>query len=282
MKKLILFIFFLLNSIVLLAGEKEIISMASEYYSRGMYHSAVSEAMRYQFIYPEGDLYPQSLFIMGNAYFRGDNYSAASDSFQGCFDRFPATYYGEASLCRLGYMRLSLGSPFFSLRTFQKYDYVYPSGRFSEDVLIYKGYAKALIHDHEGVIDDMKTYREKYPEGKYAGKADELEGLILNEINRPRKSMKVAVLGSLVLPGFGHFYTGNIGNGVLSLCSNALFIGLIYHGYRQKDIFQIAFFSLVELSFYQYSLVGAMRDVHEYNSSSALDRQIRLSLKADF
>ncbi len=37
------------------------------------YYQAITECMRYQYCYPKGDQYPESLLIMSRAYFYGGN-----------------------------------------------------------------------------------------------------------------------------------------------------------------------------------------------------------------
>ena len=111
---------------------------------------------------------------------------------------------------------------------------------------------------------------------------DRLSSDIAAEEARPKKSFALATMGSIVMPGFGYFYTGNYKLGAISLLSNACFIALAVHGVLTGNIFQLMFFGLIELSFYQNSIYGAMRSVAEYNSNERFTRRVRLQMQQHF
>jgi len=266
----------------LLASEAELIGLAKEHLKRGEYYSAITESMRYQHLHPGGAFYPRSLLIMGEAYYRGGNYYEGTTVMAECFTRFKTRKEGEEALISLGYMRLQKGSAFYAGRTYQEYNYLYREGAYREEAAGDICYAAALQFDIGASKKAIGAYREAYPEGKYLEKVRELNDLIDREINRPKKSLGIAVAGSLLLPGFGHFYTENYGEGFLSLATNAALVFLIYDGYRDDNKFRMAFFSLMEFSFYQYSLFGAVRDVYEYNSRDSFYESVRLSIRRHF
>ena len=64
--------------------------------------------------------------------------------------------------------------------------------------------------------------------------------------------------------------------------SIAFFAFLIYNGYRNDDLFQMIFFSVVEATFYQYSIMSAIRNVYEYNKQDNFFKRIKLSLSTTF
>jgi len=264
------------------ADEKGLIETAEFYLAEKNYYGSITEAMRYQYLYPSGANYSRSVLIMGKASLHGENYQAAHDFFTQCYSRYPGTAAAEESLYLSGYVSLTRGSPYFALRTFQKYEYIYPDGMFLEKTRLGKCYSLALGDRALESLQEVRKFRAGRQVSALDKDAGEFEKMVLDEINRPRKSMALAVLGSAVVPGFGHFYTGNIGTGLLSFFSNSLLIYLIYDGIRSDNRFQWVFFSLVELSFYQYSLYGAMRDVYEYNSGEKFYQSLRVKIDASF
>ncbi len=263
-------------------AETELIGLAQEHLERGEYYNAVTESMRCQFLYPGGRRYARSLIIMGRAYYKGGNYYEAASVMSDCFTRFKAREEGEEALIDLAYIRLMTGSPFYAYRTYQEYNYLYGGGAYREEAAGGICYATALQFDIEASKRAIAAYREAYPEGKYLEKVKELNDLIDSEVNRPKKSLGIAVAGSLLFPGFGHFYTENYGAGFLSLATNAALIFLIYDGVRDDNKFRMIFFSVMEFSFYQYSLFGAVRDVYEYNSRDSFYKSVRLSVRRRF
>ena len=71
-------------------------------------------------------------------------------------------------------------------------------------------------------------------------------------------------------------------SGFFSFLSNAFFLYLIYNGVKTDNMYQVFFCSFVELSFYQYSIYGAMREVTHYNSRENFYQKVRLGISTDF
>lgn len=266
----------------LFADGAEIISLMKANIESGDYYSAVTEGMRYRFLFPGGPLIPASLLLSGEAYYRGGNYYEAASAFSDCYQSHRATPEAERALLSLAYIRLATGSPFFALRTYQEYRYVYPDGRFREEADIDACYAMALQSDFDGTRAGLASYDSRYPNGTYYVHARELERLVDEEINRPRKSLAVSVGGSILVPGFGHFYTGHYLEGFLALFTNSAFLYLIYDAWRDDNKFRMAVFGFAGFTVYQYSLVSSVRNVYEYNSREPFNRSVRLAARRHF
>lgn len=264
------------------AGPGQLIPLAKSQMSKGDYYGAITECMRYRYCYPGGAEYPLSMLIQGEAYYRGGNYAEATRITAECFERYKQRREGEQALINLGHMRLMSGSPFFAFRTYQEYLYLYPGGQFREEATLDMCRAIALEGDLAGARARLDGYARTYPDGRYLENVRELQYLIDSEINRPKKSLAVSILGSLFIPGFGHFYTGRYTTGIFTLASNAALLFLIYDGYRDDNTFRMVFFSLAEISLYQYSLYAAVRNVYEYNSRDEFYRAVRLAIRKNF
>ena len=181
-----------------------------------------------------------------------------------------------------GAFRLRKGSPFFAYRTYQDYLSAYPAGAFSERAYVERAYALAYMDQLQDASSAFAYYRKKYPAGAYLDEVAFAESVLYAEMARPRKSLALAVTGAIVLPGFGHFYAGNVRIGFLQLASNAAMIGLIVHGFSRNNLFEILAASFIELSFYQYSIYAAFSQVEKYNSHEPLKQQMRLGMKKSF
>lgn len=264
------------------ASENELVSLAQKHLDNLEYYNSITESMRYQFLYPAGKYYSLSLLIMGEAYYRGGNYNAASETMLSCYDKFKNHRDGERALVELGHMRLIAGSPFFSYRSYLEYQYIYPKGTYSEQASIGKCYALASQLELDESTKAIEEYYRAYPDGLYYSNAKELQNLITTEINRPKKSVAISVAGSILIPGFGNFYTGRYATGFFSFLSNALLLYLIYDGYRDDNKFRMIFFSVMEFSFYQYSLYSSVRNVYEYNSRKEFQKDMKISAQKTF
>jgi outer membrane protein assembly factor BamD (BamD/ComL family) len=264
------------------ASEEDIINLAGSYYNNNEYYNAISETMRYQYLYPEGVYYPGSLILMANAYYKGDNYYKATETLTICYERFKNTSEGGEALLNLGNLRLMKGSPYFACRTFQEYQYIYSNGKFKEDVLVNMSYAQVLTDDFEGALKSINDYHNNYPDGKYSDDVNQLKSLVNEEINKPKKNVWVSVTGSIFIPGFGHFYAGKNITGIVSFLSNAALIYLFCDAYKDDNKFRMLVFGMGELTFYQYSLYSAISNVYEYNSKENFRKSVKLGIITKF
>lgn len=264
------------------ASERELLDLASEHIERREYYSAITEMMRYQFLYPGGRHYAESMLLMGRAYFRGGNYYQATALMESCYSRYGKTPEGGQALIGLGSMRLLGGSPELAYRSFREYALIHPRGPYMQEASLGIAYARALQYDLPGALRAGDEYGLDFPGGRYVENLKEFRYLIESEVNRPRKSLALSVAGSILVPGFGHFYTGKYLTGLLSLATNAVLIFLIYDAWRDDNRFRMLVFGAAELAFYQYSLYSAIRNVYEYNSREAFNKSVRLAFPVRF
>ena len=219
---------------------------------------------------------------MSDAYRKGENYSKAINTLSECYKRYIDLPEGEEALYMIGYTRLSMGSPYFAYRSFQEYQYIYKGGKFTEDVSYDLFLTLILLKDLDSAKKAADDYKNNYTDGKYLKEVNDLQLLIDDQINRPKKNVWISAIGSIFIPGFGHFYTGKYRVGIFSLVSNALFIYLFYDGYRDRDKMRMIVFGLAELSFYNYSLYSSISDVYEYNDNSQFYKSISLRIEKKF
>jgi hypothetical protein len=278
----IIIIIFIINNISVFASEKDLIDLAESHNRQGEYYNAITEVMRYQYIYRKGTLFPKSMLILSESYYRGGNFDQTIKTLGKCHEKFKNLPEGERALYDIGYVRLVQGSAYFAFRTFKEYEYIYKDGIYKEDIARDMCYTLALLKDLKGAKKAIVDYEINYSEGKYQKEINDFQILVDNEINRPKKSLLVSVLGSIVIPGFGHFYAGKFGTGVFSLVSNAALSYLFYRGYKEKDKVQMIVFGFAEFTFYQYSLYSSIRNVYEYNNNEQFYKSIRLSAVKEF
>ncbi len=277
----ILFMYLFLNSDIF-ASEKDLINLAESHNKNGEYYNTITEIMRYQYLYPKGVLFPRSMLILSEAYYKGGNYDKTINILTECHERFRNLPEGEKAFYSLGYVRLVTGSPYFALRSYKEYEYMYKDGKYKENIARDMCYTLTLLKDLKGARKAIYDYETNYSEGKYLKEIKDLQIMVDEEINRSGKSLLGSVLGSIVIPGFGHFYTGKYDAGIFSLVSNALFIYLFYNGYKEKDKTQMIVFGFAEFTFYQYSLYSSIRNVYEYNNNEQFYKSIRLGASKEF
>ncbi len=267
-----------------MAGEGDIMAMALRFYAAGDYYAAITEAMRYQCLYPGGSLSGQSMLLMGKAYYKGSNYRAALNVFASVHRSHGGKDEGDEALYLAGFVHLMKGSPAEAARLRDLYRAAYRKGRFLEEADRDACVGAVLESNIPGSLRIIASYRERYPMGKYRGELDRLEKNIAGEEGQPRRHLWLGVLGSALFPGFGHFYTGNYAVGFLTLFTNALCAFMIYDGHRRHDTYRMVFFGIAGGIVYGYNLFGAVRSVNEFNEKGdrELFRRVRLGITASF
>jgi len=259
-----------------------LIDLSKTFLDNKEYYHAITECMRYQYCYPDGAQYPESMLIMSKAYFFGGNYYRATDIAHECYQKFSTTPWGQRALYNLATMRLLEGSAFFAYRNFQEYFSMYPEGILKEQATLNFIYTQAVLHYYSDAEKDLQQFIATSSNESLKSEAAQFAQVFNDYQKRPKKHLWLSVAGSLVFPGFGHFYTGNYSVGIMSFVSTAACAALAYRGYTHDNNFQLVFFGLAGFTFYQYSLVSAVINVYEYNSDTQLKEAIRLSVLKRF
>jgi len=266
----------------LYAGEETLIESAREHYRNGEYYNAITDTMRYQYLYPQKTFYAESLLLMSKAFYMGDDLSSAISIAEKCAELYSLNSYGDYALYLTGRMRLTKSSASAALRNYDKYLKTHGDSLYSEKVYRDRCYGAVFTEEFGLAKEWIEEYRKKYPKGDYLADIESLAADIAGEELRPPKNINIATISSAIIPGAGYFYTGNYMLGALSFITNAVLIAVVIDGIMRKNIFQWAFFGLLELSFYQYSIYGARNSVHEYNSHNKFMGRMKLKFEHNF
>lgn len=264
------------------SSEKDLIDLAELHYQNKEYYNSITETMRYQYLYPQGIFFPQSMIIMGKSYYRGGNKEKGLMILGDCFNSYTNKPEGESALFLSGLIRLESGSYRYAIRNFYEYIFVYKDGKFTEEVFINLSLANVLAENYDEAQNKLQEYRKIFPEGAMKDKAEKLSRSISELKERPEKSLFLAGLSSAIIPGSGYFYTEKYMLGLFSFCTNAALIYGIYDGYKKKNQFQMIFFSVIEFSFYNYSIVGSVKSADEYNRAEDFKKELFMGFKTAF
>ena len=282
MKKVLIAICLFYFSLPVFASEKGLIDLAGFHYDQKEYYNSITESMRYQFLYPEGILFPQSMLIMSKSCYKGGDREKALNILSDCYARYTNSEEGEKALFYSGLMRLEAGSYRYAVKNFQEYNYVYNKGIFREETLINLTITYALAENYSEAEKSIQEYKKIFPDGRLNCTADELSALLAEEQTRPKKSLAAAGLLSALIPGSGYAYTGKYALGFFSFITNGALIYGIYDGYKKNDHFQMIFFSVIEFSFYNYSIIGSIKSADEFNRGNDLKKEVLFGLKTAF
>ncbi len=282
MKKTVFFFCILLLTRSLFSSEQGLIDLAELHYQNREYYNAVTESFRYQFLYPQGSLFPQSMLISGKSYYRGGETEKALSVLSECYNIYTGTYAGETALFYSGLIMLEKGLYVSAAKNFQEYNYVYNNGIFSEEALINLSLIYVVAENYDKAERELAEYRRIFPGGKLNQKSEELSLIIAEQRGKPKKNIYIAGISSALIPGSGYFYTEKYMLGMFSLLTNGAMIYGIYSGYKKKDTLQMIFFSVIEFSFYNYSIIGSIQSADEYNRGRKSKEEILAGFRKTF
>jgi len=272
----------LLFAMPALSQGSELLGTARLYYENREYYNAITELMRYQFLFPDSPEYGESMVLMGESYYLGGNSSKALSVFSDCYSKFPGSYPAEKALFYSGFIRMKEGSYYYAARMFQQYNYIYRDHDFYEDSVFNLCLLRIFAEEYNDAQSALAEYRKQFPDGKYFKESEYLTERVSDRANRPVKNPWIAGISSALVPGLGYIYTENNLLGIFSMLSNAGFIYLAYDGYRDDNKYKMILFSIIELSFYNWAIVGSIRSAHEYNDNGKFTEEIVLRIKTPF
>lgn len=265
-----------------ISSEKGLLDLAEYHYNRKEYYNSITESMRYQFLYPDGRLYSQSMLVMGKSYYKGGNNEKALDVLSGCYKRFADDAQGERALFYSGLIRLETGSYYYAAKDFQEYNYVYSKGIFREDALINLSIVYALAENYDDAEKKLQEYKVIFPDGEKKNNVNKISVLVKEARMNPKRNLFVVGISSALIPGSGYFFTEKYMLGIFSFLTNGALIYGIYDGYKKEKKFQMIFFSVLEFSFYNYSVVGSVKSADEYNKTGGLKKEALLGFRTSF
>ena len=282
MKRLLIFLFLVCFLRAAFSSEKGLVDLAEYHYNNSEYYNAITESMRSRFLYPDGILFPKSMLITGKSYYKGGDIEKALNIFAECYGRFTNLNEGETALFYSGLIRFEAGSYHFAAKNFLEYKYVYPGGIFYEDAIINLSLIYTLAENYDEAEMQLEEYNRISPEWRLTKKGSKLSSILSEAKNRPRKSLYAAGISSALIPGAGYFYTEKYKLGIVSFFTNAALIFGIYDGYRRDSKLQMIFFSVIEFSFYNASIIGSIKSADEYNKKDDLRKEVQAGIKTSF
>jgi hypothetical protein len=217
------------------------ISLADSFFSHGMYHEARVEYLREFFFDP--DLYNNE-----NKRMRFALATLKVDTTRGIREMVELVHdmpeMNSDSKLRIAQQYMSLG---------------------------YTEYARIVLSG----TDSTRMYGYTYlQEGNLTGAREYFlrinDTTIVNDIDRyldmPRPSLRTATILSLVCPGAGEIYAGNVASGIKNFILNAGSIFLIYNAMRQKKyVDAVLVFNFLFHRFYIGSIYNTQKTVLNYH-----------------
>jgi TolA-binding protein/TM2 domain-containing membrane protein YozV len=226
------------------------------------YFRAITEYQRFLFYYPHDHRSAMALFRIGLAFYRGQDYSRALDTFRQVTQRYPETPYGRQAW-------LWQGESLMQQAKYSTAERIYST--------IIRQEADATItqfaHYQRGW---SLLYRRQWQEASAAFRLVNQESPFYSAAQRlaleteqgaqlPKKSPALAGMLSALLPGSGQLYNGRPGDALLSFLLNGIFILGTLQAVEQDELAIAGVLGFFEVGWYTGNVYSAVNGAHKYN-----------------
>jgi tetratricopeptide (TPR) repeat protein len=240
----------------------QLIAFAAQLMREGEYFRAITEYRRFLFYYPQDPRQAMVHFRIGLAFYRGQNYAEALQTFREVAQRYPETIYGKQawlwqgeSLMRQAQYGSAEQVYVEALKQFGQEE-VGQLARYQRGwTLLYRGLWREASAQFQHVSPESSLYRvaRHLAEESLAGE------------QLPRKSPRTAGILSGVLPGSGQLYNGRLGDALLAFVLNGLFVAGIVESIEHREFAVAGILSFFEAGWYTGNIYGAVNGAHKQN-----------------
>jgi len=270
LKAIFLFLLLMAGSVPELCqaqSQSDVYSFAGELFQKGKYEAAITEYLRFGWLYPQSKLVWLTRYRIGLSYLANGNLELGRKYLEGLLndERTPLNTKYEAQIALAkSYMREGENNlaelEFNDLLTCLLRD-----GQITE-LRFWKGWNFLSEYKFKQARDEFTKVRKGKVKNFYSNQAS----LLVQELNQgmdlPQKSPRVAKLLSTFLPGAGQIYCGKIGQGIISAILNGALGYLTIKAIREKRYYEgSSLYLFVWSRYYWGSRYNAIRFARMYN-----------------
>ena len=257
------------------------LGLGDAFMADGEYYRAVTEYLRYLYLFPDAERAPYALLQIGLAHFRGGEYQRAIDYFA----RVRASYAPEhfaAAAYHEGLCYERLNQPAKAQDAFERAVVFDSAGAPAREALLGKALGQVRQGDLAGGRTELDRFQALFPEEPRIGSVTRAVELIDAQAAVPRKSPLLAGILSAVVPGSGQAYAGTYRDGLVALLVNGLFIAGTAVAIDQENYATAAVVGGIGLPFYLGNIYGAANAANKWNLSLHRDLRDRLAVTLDY
>ena len=240
----------------------QLITFAEHLMHEGEYFRAVTEYRRFLFYYPNDPRRTMVHFRIGLAFYRGESYGEALQTFREVTQLYPHTAYGKQAWLWQGESLARQGQ-----YTAAEELYTEITARLPNDTIGHQArYQRAwtLLYRRQW-RDAAAQFQQVVPESTLYQSAQFLAQAALEGERLPTKSPVLAGILSGLLPGSGQLYNGRLGDALLAFFLNGLFIAGIVEAVDSNAPIVTGILSFFEAGWYAGNIYGAVNGAHKYN-----------------
>src|SRR5215813_901847 len=240
----------------------QLLIFAEHLMREGEYFRAITEYRRFLFYYPDDPRRVMVHFSIGLAFYRGESYVEALQTFQEVTQRYPNTAYGKQAWLWQGESLIRQGQYTTAEQLYTEITERFPHDRIGQQARYQRAWT--LLYRRQW-RDAATQLQQVAPDSDLYQSAQLLAQEALVGEHLPTKSPLLAGLFSGLLPGSGQLYNGRLGDALLAFFLNSLFIvGAIEAVHRDAPAVA-GVLSFFEAGWYAGNVYGAINGAHKYN-----------------
>lgn len=240
----------------------QLIEFAEHLTQQGEYFRAISEYRRFLFYYPYDPRRAMILFRVGLAFYRGQSYAEALETFRAVAQNFPETSYGHLAWLWQGESLLRQQQYNAAEQTYREAQQQGLADEVSQQAHYHQSWA--LLYRRQWQ-EASQVLQRIPPDSALHGTAQRLAAEALQGRDIVPKSPVVAGVLSTVLPGSGQLYNGRLGDAVLAFFLNGLFIAGITQAITHEEYAIAGVLGFFEVGWYAGNIYGAVNGAHKEN-----------------
>jgi TolA-binding protein/TM2 domain-containing membrane protein YozV len=242
-------------------GPDQLLRFANHLLQGGEYFRAITEYRRFLFTYPNDARVTMALFRIGQAFFQGESYAEALQTFQALERRDPDGSYGQQA-------RLWQGESLLRQAQYAAAEHVY--NRFIDQsdhsYAPYAHYQRGWTFLYRRQWQEAaRSWQRVPPDHPLYPAAQQLVSESQAGEQLPQKSPALAGLLSGILPGSGQLYNRRLGDALLAFLLNGLFIAGTIEAIDHGELAVAGVLSFFEAGWYVGNIYGAVNGAHKHN-----------------
>jgi len=246
----------------LCSDPEKVFAFAEHLYEIQDYLNAIREYRRMIFLAPCHPLSKKAKLKIGFAYKKDEKWDEAIASFQKVADEYLGQEEGRTASFELGetvFLQRDYDKAIKFYRAFLK---SYPTDEFVPEARFKLAWAYLYNKDYLVARGELEQIG---PSTDYSITAKGLSQDIGQISDLPQRSPRLAGILSAIVPGSGQIYAGKVGNGVVALIINGLFIAAAIQAFDNDNDIWGGIISLIEIGWYGGNIFGGIASAHQYN-----------------
>ncbi len=240
----------------------QLLIFAEQLMREGEYFRAITEYRRFLFYYPDDPRRAMVHFSIGLAFYRGESYVEALQTFQEVTQHYPNTAYGKQAWLWQGESLIRQGQYTMAEQLYTEITKRFPHDKIGQQARYQRAWT--LLYRRQW-RDAVTQFQQVAPDSDLYQSAQLLAQEALVGERLPTKSPVLAGIFSGLLPGSGQLYTGRLGDALLAFFLNSLFIVGAVEAVHSDAPAVAGILSFFEAGWYAGNVYGAVNSANKYN-----------------